>query len=62
MGIGKSSLAGMRRTLLRISAVRVLAGLIAGLDPPAGLKPLRRDEGPAIHHFQKDGCADQVSA
>jgi hypothetical protein len=25
-------------------------GAICGLDPPAGPKPLRRGEGPRIHH------------
>ncbi len=28
-------------------------GVMAGLDPPAGPKPLRRGEGPAIHQFPK---------
>jgi hypothetical protein len=27
--------------------------VIAGLDPPAGPKPLRRGEGPAIHFLSK---------
>jgi hypothetical protein len=33
--------------------METLRGVIAGLDPPAGPKPLRRGEGPAIHHFLK---------
>jgi hypothetical protein len=28
---------------------------MAGLDPPAGPKPLRRGEGPAIHDFLSSG-------
>jgi peptide/nickel transport system ATP-binding protein len=27
--------------------------VIAGLDPPAGPKPLRRGEGPAIHRAKR---------
>ncbi|MDF0522645.1 ABC transporter ATP-binding protein [Bradyrhizobium yuanmingense] len=30
------------------------ASVMAGLDPPAGPKPLRRGEGPAIHHASQD--------
>jgi hypothetical protein len=29
--------------------------VMAGLDPPARPKPLRRGEGPAIHDLKRDG-------
>jgi hypothetical protein len=36
---------------------------MAGLDPPARLKPLRRGEGSIIHLLLKvDGCAGQAHA
>jgi len=40
---------------------------MAGLDPPAGPKPLRRGEGPAIHDFTnrgfgRRGCPGQARA
>jgi hypothetical protein len=30
--------------------------VMRGLDPPAGPKPLRRGEGPRIHHLKRMGC------
>src|SRR4051794_11556006 len=40
----------------------VLAFVIAGLDPPARPKPLRRGVGPAIHHpAKKDGCPGRLA-
>jgi len=35
--------------------------VMAGLDPPAGPKPLRRGEGPAIHVFAR-GYTQDVDA
>src|SRR6185295_5573858 len=34
--------------------------VMAGLDPPAGPKPLRRGEGPAIHPSSQDSSSEAM--